>query len=46
VILSPGIIHDTGPVSLNSTRMGFAWMTQTKRRTPLKYWKNYKKIIA
>jgi GntR family transcriptional regulator/MocR family aminotransferase len=30
VILSPGIIHDTGPVSLNSTRMGFAWMTQNE----------------
>lgn len=28
VILSPGLIHNTGPVSLNSTRMGFAWMTE------------------
>lgn len=27
VVLSNGLIHDTGPVSLNSTRMGFAWMT-------------------
>lgn len=26
--LSPGLIHNTGPVSLNSTRMGFAWMNE------------------
>lgn len=28
VILSPGLIHNTGPASLNATRMGFAWMTE------------------
>lgn len=28
VVLSPGLIHNTGPVSLNCTRMGFAWMTE------------------
>lgn len=28
VILSPGLIHNTGPVLLNSTRMGFAWMNE------------------
>lgn len=28
VILSPGTIHNTGPVSLNCTRMGFAWMSE------------------
>ena len=28
IILSNGLIHNTGPVSLNSTRMGFAWMNE------------------
>jgi GntR family transcriptional regulator/MocR family aminotransferase len=28
VIIPPGLIHNTGPVSLNSTRMGFAWMNE------------------
>ncbi len=28
LILSNGLIHNTGPVSLNSTRMGFAWMNE------------------
>jgi GntR family transcriptional regulator/MocR family aminotransferase len=28
VILSNGLIHNSGPVSLNSTRMGFAWMNE------------------
>lgn len=28
VIISPGLIHNTGPVSLNGTRMGFAWMNE------------------
>jgi GntR family transcriptional regulator/MocR family aminotransferase len=28
VILSPGTIHNAGPASLNSTRMGFAWMNE------------------
>jgi GntR family transcriptional regulator / MocR family aminotransferase len=28
LILSPGLIHNTGPVLLNSTRMGFAWMDE------------------
>lgn len=27
VILSNGLIHNSGPVSLNATRMGFGWMT-------------------
>jgi GntR family transcriptional regulator/MocR family aminotransferase len=27
-ILSNGLIHNNGPVSLNSTRMGFGWMNQ------------------
>ncbi|MDP4148108.1 MAG: PLP-dependent aminotransferase family protein [Bacteroidota bacterium] len=30
VILSNGQIHDNSPVSLNSTRMGFAWMNETE----------------
>jgi GntR family transcriptional regulator / MocR family aminotransferase len=29
-ILSNGLIHNTGSVSLNSTRMGFAWMNETE----------------
>ncbi len=28
IILSNGLIHNTGPQSLNSTRMGFAWMNE------------------
>jgi GntR family transcriptional regulator / MocR family aminotransferase len=28
LILSNGLIHNTGSVSLNSTRMGFAWMNE------------------
>ena len=27
VILSNGLIHNSGPISLNATRMGFGWMT-------------------
>ncbi|PWT71988.1 MAG: GntR family transcriptional regulator [Bacteroidetes bacterium] len=30
VILSNGLIHNTGNLSLNSTRMGFGWMTETE----------------
>ena len=30
LILSPGLIHNTGPVSLNATRMGFAWMNENE----------------
>jgi len=28
LILSNGLIHNSGSVSLNSTRMGFAWMNE------------------
>jgi GntR family transcriptional regulator/MocR family aminotransferase len=28
IILSNGLIHNTGSVSLNTTRMGFAWMNE------------------
>ncbi len=28
IILSNGLIHDNRPISLNSTRMGFAWMNE------------------
>jgi GntR family transcriptional regulator / MocR family aminotransferase len=28
IILSNGLIHNTGPQSLNATRMGFAWMNE------------------
>jgi len=28
IILSNGLIHNTTPVTLNSTRMGFGWMTE------------------
>jgi GntR family transcriptional regulator / MocR family aminotransferase len=28
LILSNGLIHDSSPVSFNSTRMGFAWMNE------------------
>jgi GntR family transcriptional regulator/MocR family aminotransferase len=30
IILSNGLIHNPGSVSLNSTRMGFAWMNETE----------------
>jgi len=30
LILSNGLIHNSGPVSLNSTRMGFAWMNENE----------------
>jgi GntR family transcriptional regulator / MocR family aminotransferase len=30
IILSNGIIHNTGSVSLNATRMGFAWMNENE----------------
>jgi GntR family transcriptional regulator/MocR family aminotransferase len=33
VILSSGLIHNTGPVSLNATRMGFGWMTEKEAKT-------------
>jgi GntR family transcriptional regulator/MocR family aminotransferase len=29
-ILSNGLIHNTTPLSLNATRLGFAWMTETE----------------
>jgi len=28
IILSNGLIHDTGPQSLNATRLGFGWMNE------------------
>lgn len=28
IVLSDGLIHNTGPTLLNSTRMGFAWMNE------------------
>ena len=28
IILSNGLIHNTSPISLNATRMGFAWMNE------------------
>jgi GntR family transcriptional regulator/MocR family aminotransferase len=28
IIISNGLIHNNTPVSLNSTRMGFAWMNE------------------
>jgi GntR family transcriptional regulator/MocR family aminotransferase len=28
IILSDGLVHNTTPVSMNTTRMGFAWMNQ------------------
>ncbi|OQP53612.1 PLP-dependent aminotransferase family protein [Niastella populi] len=30
LILSNGLIHNTSPISLNSTRMGFGWMNETE----------------
>ncbi len=30
IILSNGLIHNTSPVSLNCTRMGFAWMNEVE----------------
>jgi GntR family transcriptional regulator/MocR family aminotransferase len=30
IILSNGLIHNATPLSLNATRMGFAWMTETE----------------
>jgi len=33
IILSNGLIHNVGPVSLNSTRMGFAWMNEKEAET-------------
>lgn len=35
VILSNGLIHDTGPVSFNATRIGFGWMTQSEAANAL-----------
>jgi GntR family transcriptional regulator/MocR family aminotransferase len=32
VILSNGLINNTGPVSLNATRMGFGWMNEKEAR--------------
>lgn len=32
VILSNGLIHNVSPVSLNATRMGFAWMTEKEAK--------------
>jgi len=32
VILSSGLIHNTTSVSLNATRMGFAWMTEKEAK--------------
>jgi len=32
VILSNGLVHNTTPVSLNATRMGFAWMTEKEAK--------------
>ena len=30
IILSNGLIHNNKPLSINATRMGFAWMTETE----------------
>ena len=32
IILSNGLIHNVANTSLNSTRMGFAWMTEDESK--------------
>lgn len=35
IILSNGLIHNSGPASLNSTRLGFGWMNKTETETAI-----------
>jgi GntR family transcriptional regulator/MocR family aminotransferase len=35
LILSNGLIHNSGPASLNSTRLGFGWMNKTETETAI-----------
>jgi GntR family transcriptional regulator/MocR family aminotransferase len=35
IILSNGLIHNSGPVSLNATRLGFGWMNETETETAI-----------